>query len=480
MNSVTIKTIIIKIVKVVQQASLAMADNKRRLIDLGLLYVSKSGAILVGLLILPFFNSQLGPDLFGLVALILSLQAFLLFVDFGMATMVGRDLAVAETTPLQRYTTWRAAESVISLLYLALASIALMASWLWGGKLTSLEILSCGLLFWALTLQNIGQSALLARHQFAVVAVLQITGVLTRHGLTALMLLWTAPTLTSFIVTQSVVAAVQMLLTRWRCISELKPTTSELVLLDISTRAKAMLLAGRPLMVFGLAGAAVMQLDKVIVSGLMSPRELGPYFLATTFCITPISILAAPVSQFFQPRIVKAFSRADPVVMQSTINKYIGSLALFTLFPAGLLWLLREPLIGLWLQNSDHTALVVEYSTVLLPGVAIGALGYIPYSFLVAKQDYGFQARLSVVLTVITLMATLAASLSSNILAVCVIYALYHSLSTASSWLRCILHNAGGRGIAAAGAKYAATLIFIMLMTVLSLEAIAAKINSHP
>ena len=91
-----------RIVKVVQQASLAMADNKHRLIDLGLLYVSKSGAILVGLLILPFFNSQLGPDLFGLVALILSVQAFLLFVDFGMATLVGRDLAVAETTPLQR------------------------------------------------------------------------------------------------------------------------------------------------------------------------------------------------------------------------------------------------------------------------------------------------------------------------------------------------------------------------------------------
>jgi len=468
------------IVKVMRQAKLYLTGNRRRLIDLGFLYVSKSGAILVGLLILPFFNSQLGPDLFGIVALILSLQAFLLFVDFGMATMVGRDLAAAETTALQRYTTWRAAESVISLLYLALTAIALIASWLWGGRLTSLEILGCGFLYWALTLQNIGQSALLARHQFAVAAVLQITGVLTRHGLTALMLLWISPMLTCFIVTQSVVAVVQMLLTRWRCNSEIKPTTSELILFDISARAKAMLHAGRPLMVFGLAGAAVMQLDKVIVSGFMSPKELGPYFLATTFCITPISVLAAPVAQFFQPRLINAFSGADPLAMQSTINKYIGSLALFTLFPAGLLWLLREPLIGLWLQHSDHTALVVEYSTVLLPGVAIGALGYIPYSILIAKQDYGFQARLSVALTVITLVATLAASLNSNILAVCLIYALYHSLSTASSWLWCILHNAGGRGIAAAGAKYAAILVFLMLVTVFFLETIAAQINPHP
>jgi O-antigen/teichoic acid export membrane protein len=469
-----------EIAKLMRQAKLSLTGNRQRLIDLTLLYISKSGAILVGLLILPLFNSQLGPDLFGIVALILSLQAFLLFVDFGMATMVGRDLAIAETNALQRYTTWRAAESVISVLYLALVAIALIASWLWGGELTSLEILSCGLLFWALTLQNIGQSALLARHQFAVAAVLQITGVLTRHGLTALMLLWIAPTLTCFIVTQSVVAVVQMLLTRWRCISELKPTNSELVLFDIRTRAKAMLLAGRPLMVFGLAGAAVMQLDKVIVSGVMSPRELGPYFLATTFCITPISVLAAPVAQFFQPRLVNAFSGADPVAMQSTINNYIGGLALFTLFPAGLLWLLREPLIGWWLRHSDHTTLVVQYSSVLLPGVAIGALGYIPYSILIAKQDYGFQARLSVALTVITLIATLAASLKSNILAVCVIYAFYHSISTVSSWLRCILHTAGGGGIAAAGAKYAATLIFITITTVFFFGAVAAQINSHP
>ena len=469
-----------RIVKVVQQASLAMADNKHRLIDLGLLYVSKSGAILVGLLILPFFNSQLGPDLFGLVALILSVQAFLLFVDFGMATLVGRDLAVAETTPLQRYTTWRAAESVISFLYLALASIALLATWLWGGKLTLLEILSCGLLFWSLTLQNIGQSALLARHQFAVAAVLQITGVLIRHGLTALMLLWIAPTLTCFIVTQSIVAVVQMLLTRWRCILEFKPTNSKLAQFDISIRAKAMLLAGRHLMVFGLAGAAVMQVDKVIVSGLMSPRELGPYFLAATFCTTPISVLAAPVAQFFQPRLVYAFSSADSVAMKIIVRNFVGGLAILTLIPAGLLWLLREPLIGLWLRNADHTELVVQYSTILLPGVAIGALGFIPYSLLIAQQDYKFQARLSVTLTILTLIATLVASLQSSIVSVCVIYALYHIMSTAGSWLRCIFQNAGGLGIAAVAAQYAAINIFIIFVIIFCLNTITFQINSHP
>lgn len=445
---------------------LSLANNKQRVIDLGLLYASKSGAVLVGLLILPLFNRQLGPDLFGIVALILSFQAFLVLIDFGMATMVGRDLAVIETTASSRYATWRAAEWVISLFYLALAPIALAVSWLWGGKLSALEILSCGALFWALTIQNIGQSALLARHKFATAAALQITGVLARHGLTALVLYWIAPTLTCFIVTQSIVAVLQMFLTRWRCFSELQPNSFERVQTNFHVRATDLLRAGRPLMLFGLAGAAVMQLDKVIVSGVMSPRELGPYFLATTFCMTPISILAAPVAQFFQPRLINAFSGADPQAARSSINQFIGTLALCTLMPAGLLWLLREPLIETWLQHADQTVLVVQYSAVLLPGVAIGALGYVPYAILIAKQDYRFQAGLSMTLTVITLIATFIAALQGSALAVCVIYALYHSISTISSWSRCILLNAGGTNTAADGAKYAAFLIFLSFIAV--------------
>jgi O-antigen/teichoic acid export membrane protein len=477
MNLMINETIIEKIVKVALQAKLSLGGNRRRLVDLGLLYISKSGSVLVGLLILPFFNRQLGPDLFGFVALILSLQAFLLLLDFGMATMVGRDLAVAETTELQRYATWRAAEWAISLLYLALAPIALIASWLWGGTLSSLEILSCAVLFWALTLQNIGQSALLARHQFAVAAVLQIAGLLMRHGLTAFSLLWIAPTLACFIATQSAVAVVQMLLTRRRCVLELQPSSPERVQVDVHKRAIFLMRTGRSLMLFGLAGAAVMQFDKIIVSGLMSPRELGPYFLATTFCMTPISVLAGPVAQFFQPRLVNAISSADLAATQRTIKHFIGSLAVCALVPAGLLWLMREPLISLWLHDAAEMKRVVQYSAVLLPGVAIGALGYVPYSLLIAKQDYGFQARLSVALTVVTLIATFIAVLQSSILAVCAFYALYHSISTVSSWLRCILQNAGGASIAAVGARYAAFLVFLVFIFTIFMAVIAAKFN---
>lgn len=477
MNLKINETMIEVAVKVVRQIKLSLEGNRRRLIDLAMLYISKSGSVVVGLLILPFFNRELGPDLFGVVALILSLQALLLMLDFGMAVMVGRDLAAAELTASQRYTTWRGAEWAISLIYAVFTLPALLVTWFLSEQLGVLDVLACIIFFWALTLQNIGQNALLARHRFVEAALIQAVGLLARHGLTAILLIWIAPSLTCFIYTQSAVAVVQMLVTRWRCIREIRPRTLERGHVAMRAAGNALLHAGRSLMLLGLAGAAVMQLDKVIVSGLMSPRELGAYFLASSFCMTPISVFAAPVAQFFQPRLVRSYSSDDRTATQRTLKRFIGAIALCALVPAGLIWLLREPLVALWLHNAPDAGQVVVYSAVLLPGVAIGALGYVPYTLLTARQDYEFQARYSAVLTLATLAAALLAALQGSVLAICVVYALYHSVSTIGSWCRCIQLDAGEGKIAATGARLTAISILLTFGGTVCLAAVASQFN---
>lgn len=439
---------------------------KRRLIDLSLLFASKSGAIIVGLLILPLFNRMLGPNLFGVVALIFSLQAFLLMLDFGMSTMVGRDLAVTDATPAQRYATWRAAEWAITFAYALLTLPAVLAAQLWGGPLDAGGALACMALFWSLTVQNIGQSALLARQRFAQAALIQMTGVLARNGLTAMALAWISPSLTCFAITQAAVAAAQMVVTRWRCIAVLRPEKRSRGKEGIKGEfafALTLLRRGRPLVLFGLAGAAVMQLDKVIVSSLISYRDLAPYFLAATFCLTPLSVLAGPVAQFFQPRLLRAISAAEPTQTNSTLVQFIRSITACALLPTAAIWLLREPLIALWLPHSPDAALVVRYSTVLLPGVAIGAMGYVPFIMLVAHQDYRFQARFSLLLTIVTLTAVLVAALQGSVLAVCVVYSIYHTASTLGSWWRCIRLDTTKSGVAAAAARHAAIATLLLI-----------------
>ena len=428
-----------RVERVTNHSTLAEGRKSRRLLDVGMLYASKTGAILVGVLILPQFNRLLGADQFGLVALILTFQSLLMVLDLGMSTMVGRDIAALDKNAAYALRTWRIAETVICILYATLTPIAMAAWGLLEHSLTLPQLLGIMLLFWALTMQNIGQSALLARHHFIDAGCLQLLGVLVRGLATWLALLTIEATLSVFIASQALCALLQLGATQLRCRQRLAaqddtPVNRPSLLRDCLSFA----LKGRSLMLFGLAGAAVMQLDKVLISGLISPAALAPYFLASLLCLTPLSVLAGPVAQFFQPRLIRALAFDDTEGISRTLKQFVTTMVPLTLLPTATLWLLREPLIALWLSDPDQAQVVARYTGILLPGIALGALGFIPYVILVGRQDYGFQARMSAMMTVATLTAVFVCAMMESVEAICWVYAVYHAMSTLLSWVRCI------------------------------------------
>lgn len=98
-----------------------------RLAPLLILYASKTGALVVGLLILPQFSKLLGPSLFGVVAVILSVQQLLLTLDLGMSVVVGRELALTHgTANLHDGRIRQSAEALILLFFLLLLPLALL------------------------------------------------------------------------------------------------------------------------------------------------------------------------------------------------------------------------------------------------------------------------------------------------------------------------------------------------------------------
>jgi len=394
---------------------------------------------LVGVLILPQFNRLLGAEQFGIVALILSFQALLIVLDLGMSTMVGRDIAALDAHAPQAYRTWRMAETVLSVMYAALALVALLAWPLLDVSLSQAQLLGVLLLFWALTMQNICQSGLLARRHFVEAGGLQLLGVLIRGLATWLSMLWIEASLSVFIISQTLCALLQFGVTHMRCHQRLASKHPQESLGSASLRdCWQFAIRGRSLMLFGLAGAAVMQLDKVLISSLVSPAALAPYFLSSLLCLTPLSFLAGPIAQFFQPRVVRAISLGDNTGTTRVMEPFVSALVLLTIVPTAALWIFRAPIIGIWLGMPDQAQVVAHYTGILLPGIGLGALGFIPYVILVGKQDYRFQARLSVVLTAMTLGGTAGFALFGQVEAICWVYAAYHGLSTILSWGRCI------------------------------------------
>lgn len=405
-----------------------------------MLYAGKASGIVVNLVFIPFYSSALGPDGFGSVAVILSLQALLMMLDLGMSTLVGRNVAAAECTPAQLLRQLYCAELGLMVFYgallLAVGTLMLVGLGLGVDWLTALASV---VLFMLLVLQNLHYGAIVARQAYTAASALQLVGNLARAGATAIVLTTVSATLPAFIVTQAAVAALQVIATRYLCLREFR-SDSRWVPCESKESlwhgARDLFRRARPLALLSAAGAAVSQLDKPIISLFISTASVAPYYLAMTYGMVPMVILAGPVAQFFQPLVLNAVSVGDTARAFRIMRTFTAALLGVTLLPSAGLYLLRQPLVGAWLHHGPLVNDTLNYSRLLLPGLAIGSLGFIPYTLLIATRDYRFQALLSVSLTTLTLLVAAIAASRQSVWSVCAIYAIYHAGSTILLWVR--------------------------------------------
>lgn len=414
----------------------------KALSSMAMLYAGKTSGLLVAFIFLPYYSRILGSEQFGVVAIILSLQALLMMLDLGMSTLVSREVAAGESSPAAILKFIRTAELGLTLFYatLLVISICLKLLGLWP-SMSVIAVLSCTILFGLLVLQNIYYSAILAHRAYNTASTLQVAGALIRATVTAYILGNISATITTFVITQMILSALHFVITRHytNYFLQIKPIHRPSI-----NEAIELLKRGKSLALFSLAGAAVTQLDKSIISVFMPAAAVSPYFLATTFCMVPISILAGPISQYFQPMLINLMAKGDAIALKHILRNFTFSILLITVMPCLFFWLLREPIVDLWLGKSSINTAIVHYVAILLPGFALGALGFIPYSLLISVKDYKFQASLSATMTSIALIATTISAFLQSVEAVCYIYASYHASSTLLSWLRA-MYLAGTR-----------------------------------
>ncbi|ANH72500.1 polysaccharide biosynthesis family protein [Ralstonia insidiosa] len=438
-------------------------------LDMVMLYAGRVSAVLVGFIFLPFYRQHLGPEQFGVVAVILSLQNLLIMLDLGMSTLIGRDVAVAHSSPVELLTLTRTAEISLTGFYFLLIPVTVCLKAL--GAFSSIgwgTIMGAIALFWVLVLQNMYYATMLARREYSAASLIQVVGVAARACATAYVLATISNTLTAFIVTQLVFSAGQALVTRHRCFTYWIDASRQSVLERPGIRdAFELIKKGRALVLFSAAGAAVTQLDKPLVSGLISANSVSPYFLATTVCMVPLSLLAGPISQYFQPRVLNQNLEGD-ILSNVTIQRFVLCTILITSLPCLAFWLARDPLISFWVGHNHDDKIISHYVGILLPGFVVGAFGYIPYTLLLYAKDFRFQAAASMALSVATLALAAFAAYKQSVQSVCFVYAAYQASSTLISWAR-----AFNLEKVRAAAKYSAALTLKLITPLIAIALVA-------
>lgn len=402
----------------------------RRLVPVAVLYSGRIGVAALGLVILPWLSKTMPADQFGLATTVLALQSLAVVLDLGLSVTIAREFPVLRRAGEHRDLMWRS-ERALLLIYFSLSIPIILLSHIGLlpiGPFTSLLVcLSLLLIVW----QNIIIVAFVSRQRFILSTMIQFGSLLIRHGCSLVFVLTLGGTLQVFVLGQICGTTIVLIISRLAFGHIHRSDASESI--DQQRRSGATSVA---VMVYTIAGACAMQLDKILLSAFSSPANTGPYFLASTLSLVPITFLASPVSQFVQPKLIACVAAHHYEEARKWVSRLTVAIIVLSVLPGIGIGLLSPWLVPLWLQGSAHQLAVTQYTSLLMPGASIGALGLVPAIVLIARRDYGGMAAISAALAVLVLTTTAVLAMNNAITGVCIAYAVYHAAAAAALWWR--------------------------------------------
>lgn len=349
-------------------------------------------AALIGLAVVPFYLKYLGVEAYGLIGFFVTTQAVLSLLDMGMAPTINRE--VARCSALGNLTEagkllhtlavvyWGMA-ALIAVLIISLAPL-IADYWLQSKQLSSQAISRAVILMgfvvacrWPIGLY---QGALIGAQRLALSsAVNLVMATIGSLGAVAV-LVFVSPTIEAFFIWQActgIVHAIAMRLTAWRIIGKSDQIKFDFVKFKSVWRFTA-----------GMSGISLTsllftQLDKLMLSKMLSLEEFGYYMLATVV-VSGLHVMISPVFNVIYPRMTALVATGDTVGLTDFYR--VGTrLLLAVLFPAAMvLAIFSEDLVRVWTGNLGIAISVAPVMALLAVGSALNGVMHFPYALQLA------------------------------------------------------------------------------------------------
>jgi O-antigen/teichoic acid export membrane protein len=357
-------------------------------------YLGQTWTTVMGLAFVPLYIDYLGMEAFGLIGLFTVMKAWLSLMDMGMTPTLNREMA--------RYTggahTPQSIRELLHTLEITCYSLAILIAlgvWVASGYLAndwlrhehlssdtvtqavSIMALVISLRFcegiYRGSLQGLQEQVWLNGASAAIA---------TAGSLGAIVVLaWISPTIVAFFIWQASIAVVTLAILA-RKLHKILPGAAT------PTRFSRTALAGVWEFASGMMGISLLallltQIDKILLSRLVSLTEFGYYTFATAVSGI-LYLLIGPVTQAIYPRMVELSSTRDK---KELINIYHHGAQLVTVLtgPAALLLCFYAGgIIYLWSGNTELTENTSPILSVLALGAFLNGLMRIPYQLQLA------------------------------------------------------------------------------------------------
>ena len=351
-------------------------------------YLGAGALVLAPILALPWYLEVLGPRQFGLIGFIVVLQAVLGLVDAGMSQALVREITVrldlAEGGRRSTAFLLFGFERLYWLFAICVGCITLLLAdpiathWL---NLQGLPVSSgryaiygAAAIFAAQFPGSVYRSLLIGAQAQVTLNIVMLGSALARHvGGVIVVLVW--QTLPAYLIWHASMALLETLVrgrTAWSVlkvkryqvkweIAELRPAWRLVVSLSGAT----------------WLGALTVQMDKIILSRMVTIEQFGYYTIAATVAAGMLQ-LVYPLVQAVLPRAIQL--RANPAALRSLCIKLARLIGMLVGLGALIFLAAGEWLLDGWLRNREAVAVVFPLLAVLFVGTGLNAfynVGYI-------------------------------------------------------------------------------------------------------
>ncbi|MDP1766801.1 MAG: oligosaccharide flippase family protein [Methylotenera sp.] len=376
-------------------------------------YVGTGFVVLAPMLALPYYLHALGSSVWGLVSFITTLQALLSLFDAGISQALVREFAVGKTQNQQKQYKLGVVlfgfERIYWIFAILVGVIVLLAShqithyWL---KLDNLNVDQAQIaVFGAVALfafqfpGSVYRSLLVGTQAQVLLNIIMTAGALIRH-LGGVLVVLTWPTLSAYLIWQVCSVALETMVRGFFAWRTLHVKRSE------SYWDKS-LMQGMLLPIIGMSGATLLgaltvQMDKIILSGMVSIEKFGYYVIASTLA-TGVLQLLYPIVNAATPHAVNL--RHDAQALRKFNFKYAKIVTTIILIAGLIYYIVGFDFLSWWLKSPDIAKQVNALLSVLLIGTALNALYTIGYINWIVKGQFSKILQVNLISLVVSIIS---------------------------------------------------------------------------
>lgn len=356
---------------------------------------------------IPIYINYLGMEAYGLIGVFAMLQAWLTLLDMGMTPTINREMA---RFTAGAHTSESIRDLVHSLELVVIVVATLIASGIWGAsgwfsvhwlhvdrlplQTVSEAIAIMGLVAVMRVIEGIYRGALLGlQTQVWVNAV--SAALATVRGVGAIgVLYWVSPSIQAFFIWQGFVSLITLIMFGLH-VHRILPPAGRRAHFSPEALSESWNFA-RGMIITTLLSLLLMQVDKLLLSRLLSLENFGAYTLAATIA-NALTLLIVPISQSYYPKFTELLTKHDERGLIATYHQG-AQLMTVMLMPATLILVFHgELLLALWTGNKALASSAAPLVALLAIGTTFNGMMHIPYMLQLAYGWSSLAAKVNAV-----------------------------------------------------------------------------------